>query len=51
MELLNLLNAEVALLQQQGNLKNSETEDLRKIKDIALGLAADREKVSRTRYL
>ncbi|PIK59742.1 hypothetical protein BSL78_03314 [Apostichopus japonicus] len=46
MELLNLLNAEVALLQQQGNLKNSETEDLRKIKDIALGLAADREKVN-----
>ncbi|KAJ8040791.1 Coiled-coil domain-containing protein 78 [Holothuria leucospilota] len=52
MELLNLLNAEVALLKQQDNLQNASyhesysTEDLRRIRDIAVGLSAERDKVN-----
>ncbi|XP_071509814.1 coiled-coil domain-containing protein 78-like [Diadema antillarum] len=50
LELLNLLNAEVTLLKQRDNLglagesKRGMGEDLSRVRDIALGLSAERQK-------
>nr|XP_054765250.1 coiled-coil domain-containing protein 78-like [Lytechinus pictus] len=55
LELLNLLNAEVTLLKQRDNLglagqaaRNGGSDDLSRVRDIALGLSAERQKVAAT---
>eukprot|EP00057_Strongylocentrotus_purpuratus_P006179 XP_011660653.1 PREDICTED: centromere-associated protein E [Strongylocentrotus purpuratus] len=55
LELLNLMNAEVTLLKQRDNLglaagqaRNAGSDDLSRVRDIALGLSAERQKVAAT---